>query len=634
MVSERECLVSIGSILRNNVKEKLARDQVVASMTVRLVRSIEIARIAASAGFDTLYVDGEHSSFSLETTGAICMAALAAGIAPFVRVPANTADYISRVLDGGALGVIAPHVGSAEEARAVVRAAKYPPLGDRSNAGALPHLHFRSFPAAEANAAINDATMVIVQLESAAALDRRGRGRRPGADRAQRPIGGLGHPRPVRRSAGARSLCADHRRLPQARQALRGRRARIAARPRRRARAHGRPLRLDRHRPCLPARRLHRKGARGAGDQAVTASPRPTKTERVYADAAAADAFARRLLLAHGVPEADAAVVAGCLVSADLRGVDTHGLTRLPGYLDRLRRGLINPRPALQPKRVTPVAATLDGENGFGFVVGTRAMQEAIAIACEFGIGVVSVRRSTHFGMAASYVLQALDAGLISLVFSNASPAMPPWGARTALLGTNPLAAGAPAGREPPFLLDMSPAVAARGKIRRAERRGEAIPLGYALDAEGHPTTDPKAALGGVVLPIGGYKGSGLAMLIDILGGVISGAKFGGEVGDQYKVYDRPQDVGHFLLAMRPDLFVTGDDYRARMDTLLARVRASPTAEGVDEVLIPGDPERRCEETRCRTGIPYSAGEVTALRAEAAKAGVAPLAVSDRIPGA
>jgi 2-keto-3-deoxy-L-rhamnonate aldolase RhmA len=164
--------VLISDILRNNVKEKLARDEVVASMTVRLIRTIEIARIARTAGFDSLYVDLEHSSFSLETCGQICMAAVEAGIAPFVRVPANTPDYIARVLEGGALGIIAPHVHSADEAQTVVRAAKFSPLGERSNAGGLPHLHFRTFPAPEAYAALNDATMVIVQFESAAALDK------------------------------------------------------------------------------------------------------------------------------------------------------------------------------------------------------------------------------------------------------------------------------------------------------------------------------------------------------------------------------------------------------------------------------------------------------------------------------
>jgi 4-hydroxy-2-oxoheptanedioate aldolase len=161
--------VRIGDILRNNVKEKLERDEVVASMTVRLVRTPEIARIAATAGFDTLYVDLEHSSISLEACGAICMAALEAGIAPFVRVPANTPDHIA-VLEGGALGIIAPHVHSLAGVTEVVRAAKFPPLGERSNVSGLPHLHFRSFPEAEAYAALNEATMVIVQVESAVAV--------------------------------------------------------------------------------------------------------------------------------------------------------------------------------------------------------------------------------------------------------------------------------------------------------------------------------------------------------------------------------------------------------------------------------------------------------------------------------
>jgi LDH2 family malate/lactate/ureidoglycolate dehydrogenase len=232
--------------------------------------------------------------------------------------------------------------------------------------------------------------------------------------------------------------------------------------------------------------------------------------------------------------------------------------------------------------------------------------------------------------MAASYVLPAIEAGFIAVVFSNASPAMPPWGGREGLLGTSPFACGAPGGTLPPFLLDMSPAVAARGKIRRAQRRGEQIPLGYALDAEGRPTTDPTAALGGVVLPIGGYKGSGLAMMMDIFGGVISGAGYAGSVGDQYKVFDRPQDVGHFFLAMRSDLFVPEADYHDRMDTLMQRVHDCPKAEGFSEILIPGEPETRHEALRRRQGIPYSAGEVAALQAEAERAGVAPLIVSDR----
>jgi LDH2 family malate/lactate/ureidoglycolate dehydrogenase len=352
---------------------------------------------------------------------------------------------------------------------------------------------------------------------------------------------------------------------------------------------------------------------------------------RVYASAVAADAFARSVLSANGVPDEHAAAVAHCLVHADLRGVDTHGLCRLPIYLDRLRKGLINPRPTLQPKRITPVAATLDGENGFGFVIGLRAMDEAIAMARDYGIGVVSVKRSTHFGMAASYALPAVEAGMMAMVFSNASPAMPPWGSKSMLLGTNPFCMAAPAGKHRPVILDMSPAVAARGKIRRAERRGETIPLGYALDAKRKPTTDPKAALaGGVVLPVGEHKGSGLSMFMDIFGGVISGANFGGDVGDQYEVYDRAQDVGHFFLAMRPNLFVSEDDYRARIDTLIERVRAAPRADGYAEVLLPGEPEDRIEDERRKCGIPYAASEIAALQDEAKKAGVQPMVIADR----
>lgn len=163
--------VRICDILKNNVREKLARDEVVVSMTVKLTRSIEIARIARTAGFDTLYIDVEHNSFSLDTTSQICMAALEVGITPFVRVPTTRPEHVGRALDGGALGVIAPHIRSAEDARRVVNAAKFPPLGERSAAGGLPHLQYRSFPASQANPALNEATMIVVMMETVAALE-------------------------------------------------------------------------------------------------------------------------------------------------------------------------------------------------------------------------------------------------------------------------------------------------------------------------------------------------------------------------------------------------------------------------------------------------------------------------------
>lgn len=350
---------------------------------------------------------------------------------------------------------------------------------------------------------------------------------------------------------------------------------------------------------------------------------------RSYARAEDARSFGRRLLVAAGLPEADAEIVADCLVRADLRGVDTHGLQLLPHYLKRVRLGLVNPRPQLVVEQVTPVAGALDGQNAYGFLVATRAMAAAMEMADQFGIGLVAARHSTHFGMAACYVLQAVERGFLSLVFTNASRAMPPWGGREALLGTSPFAAGAPSGREVPYVLDMSPAVAARGKIRRAERRGESIPTGYALDAQGRATTDPKAALdGGVVLPIGGPKGSAISMLMDIFGGVFTGAAYAGDVANQFLDFERPQNVGHFFLALKPDLFVSADDFRARMDRLVQRVHAVPTAEGFDEILMPGEIEGRLEAERLRHGVPYGRVELEALQKEAADAGQPPLAVS------
>ncbi len=236
-------------------------------------------------------------------------------------------------------------------------------------------------------------------------------------------------------------------------------------------------------------------------------------------------------------------------------------------------------------------------------------------MAREFGIGVVSARRSTHFGMAASYAHpggrgRPHGDGVLQRLAGDAA------------VGQQGRCCSAPirsAWRRPPASTGRSsstcrPRSRRAAKSASAERRGESIPLGYALDAQGKPTTDPKAALaGGVVLPIGEHKGSGISMFMDIFGGVISGANFGGEVGDQYKAFDRPQDVGHFFLAMKPNLFVSEDDYRARIDTLIDRMKSAPLAEGFAEVLVPGEPEDRFEAERRKSGIPYAASEVEAL---------------------
>jgi LDH2 family malate/lactate/ureidoglycolate dehydrogenase len=315
--------------------------------------------------------------------------------------------------------------------------------------------------------------------------------------------------------------------------------------------------------------------------------------------------FTEALFAAHGVPAAEAAIAAGCLVRADLRGVDTHGIVRLPIYLRRLDMGLVTAAPDLAVQRVAPAAGYLDGQSGLGFVVATRAMDAAMEIAAEAGVGLVGVSNSNHFGMAASYLLQAVERGFAALVFTNASPALPPWGGRREMLGTSPFAAAFPGEGGTPFVLDMAPTVVARGKIRKAAREGKAIPEGYALDEHGRPTTDPEAALRGVLLPMGGHKGAGLSMLMDILCGVLTGAAFGGQVADQYKVFDRPQGVGHFMLAFRPGLFMPAETVAARMRDMVAAVRANPVAEGVDEILIPGEPESRLEAQRLAEGIPY-----------------------------
>jgi LDH2 family malate/lactate/ureidoglycolate dehydrogenase len=243
-------------------------------------------------------------------------------------------------------------------------------------------------------------------------------------------------------------------------------------------------------------------------------------------------------------------------------------------------------------------------------------MECAIEMAKEFGIGMVSIKNSNHFGMSAWIVRQAVDAGMMSLVFTNSSPALPVWGGRSKLMGVSPLACGAPGGKEKPFILDMAPSIAARGKIYKAKRRGEKIPPDWALDADGKPTDDPSRALEGVMLPMGGPKGSALSIMMDVFSGVLSGSAFAGNVTGPYDL-SRPADVGHFFVAIKPDLFMSLDDFRERMDYLYQRVVSSEKMHGVDRIYFPGEIEQLNEEERLKSGIPYVLDEVLALNAEA-----------------
>lgn len=345
----------------------------------------------------------------------------------------------------------------------------------------------------------------------------------------------------------------------------------------------------------------------------------------VHTTPSSAHALVTSILSKYNVPPDRADLIAESLVLADLRGVDTHGINRLGGYIERIQHHVLDPSPDLTFDMKTPVMALLDAKNTFGFVAASHAIDKGIEMAQVYGMGIVAVKHSNHYGMAATYLLRAIKQGFAAMVFTNASRSMPPWGAKEPLLGTSPFAVGVPGGDAGNFILDMSPSVAARGKIRKAARRGEKIPEGYALDAEGRSTTDPDAALaGGVVLPIGGPKGSGLAMMMDIFGGLMSGAASAGGVNDQYKNMHEPQNVGHWFLVFRPELFLDDgrEELKSRMDTLVKKVRECHKAAGVERIYTSGEVEAEVEEKRRVEGIPYTRGEIDSLHALAEQAGV------------
>ncbi len=343
------------------------------------------------------------------------------------------------------------------------------------------------------------------------------------------------------------------------------------------------------------------------GDRRGTAAPvGHTQTARVGHEPLRA--LVAEIFAAAGHPAADAATVADHLVQADLRGVSSHGVVRTGIYVSRVRRGLVEPRPRIAELQATPVSALLDGGNGSGVVVATEAMRTALTKAAQSGIGAVSVRGSNHCGMLAYYTAMAAEQGLIGFATTSAPPTMAPWGAKQPFFGTNPLsyAVPTPTGR-PDIVFDMATSNVARGKIVLAGKAGEPIPVGWALTPDGEPTQDAATALEGSMLPLGEHKGSGLAMLVDILSGLLTGANYGPHIPQLYDLDStEQQNVGHFFLVMRPDLFLPLEEFSSRAATMSEELRALPVAREHTRVLLPGEPEEERAAEHREHGIPLS----------------------------
>lgn len=328
-----------------------------------------------------------------------------------------------------------------------------------------------------------------------------------------------------------------------------------------------------------------------------------------YADPDRLRRYVQRVFMSADLPETDAGIVADTLVAASLRGVDSHGVMRVPLYMRRLRAGIVNPRPELRVVREFGAMRVLDADDGMGQVASVRAIDCAIEVARTTGISYVGVRRSTHFGMAAYYPMRALPHGMIGIAWTNGPPVMVPYGGRQPLLCNNPLACAIPAGAEDPIVVDMAMSVAAGGKIRLAALTGGAIPAHWALAPDGAPTTDPKLAAKGPLLPLGAessYKGYALALIADILSGVLTGAAFGAGVGFLWDDLSGAQNTGHMFMAINVEGLMPLPEFTARVDAAIRELRSCPPAAGHDRVRIPGEPEFETERSRRQTGIPMT----------------------------
>lgn len=345
--------------------------------------------------------------------------------------------------------------------------------------------------------------------------------------------------------------------------------------------------------------------------------------DRYRLDATHLEALVAVMLQRVGVPRDDAAIVAESLVAADARGMNSHGVLRLPVYIRRLGEGGFNPIAKVTIVRESEAIALIDGGNGLGSVLTSRAMDVAIGKARGRGIAAVGIRNSNHNGEGAYYVQRAVRHDMIGIATTNGSPIMPVWGGKTPLTGPLPISVGVPAGKERPIILDAALGMSSRGKILYHAEMGMPLPDGWLVDADGRPTNDPNwVNKGGWILPIGGHKGWGLILVCEILAGLLTGGAFGRGLTNLYDHLAEPQRNGHFVIAIDIAAFIDVALFKERMDAYIAIMRASERAPGFEEIIMPGELEFRREARQRREGITLSNAVVEEVFAVARELGI------------
>jgi LDH2 family malate/lactate/ureidoglycolate dehydrogenase len=335
--------------------------------------------------------------------------------------------------------------------------------------------------------------------------------------------------------------------------------------------------------------------------------------------------FSNAVLVKVGVPEKEADIITNTMIEADARGIHSHGLMRLPIYIERMQKGYVKKEAVITVETDRRGTSVLDGHFSAGQVVATKAMDMAIEKALEYGISAVSVKNSNHFGIAAHYALQAAKQNMIAIVMSNTAPLMPPTGGAEKVLGNNPLAIAAPSNGKNPVLLDMALSNVALGKIIFAKNQGVPIPEGWGVDNNGSPTTDPAAVLNwGFILPVGGPKGFGLALMLELLTGVLSGGDFSKMIPSMYDLSQK-QSISHLMIAIDISSFMDVERFKSLSKTLGTYVKNAVRAPGVEELFLPGEIEFGVEEKRMESGIPVAEGVLKDLNKLARSLGIAHL---------